>query len=171
MFAKTKTCLSALFCLALTAPGALAQTSTATPHGDTGWSGTLGAGIVAFPKYVGARATQSLLLPIAYVDYNDWFYVDLYRAGAYVWSSQDKKQGISLAVEPRIGFNAGDGPRLAGMGTRRSSVFGGVTYNAEGELGSMSLGYFSDLSSASRGGYLDLLLNRPFVKNERWSLS
>jgi outer membrane protein len=161
------TSLLALLCLGLPGAGALAQ----APSGTQGWSGTLGAGVVAFPKYVGGTSTQSALLPIAYVDYNDWLYVDLYRAGAYVWSSQDKKQGISLAVEPRIGFNAGDGPRLAGMASRHSSLFGGVTYNAESDLGSMSLGYFTDLGSNSRGGYFDLLLNRPFVKNERWSMS
>lgn len=161
---------ASLVCFALLGSTALAQTS-ALPSGGQGWTGTLGAGVVAFPKYVGGRSMQSVLLPIAYVDYNDWFYVDLYRVGAYVWSSEDKKKGLSLAVEPRIGFSSADGPRLTGMTTRRSTLFGGVTYNAENELGSMSLGYFTDLGNASRGGYLDLLVNRPLIKNERLELT
>lgn len=74
-------------------------------------------------------------------------------------------------MEPRIGFKASDGARLAGMATRKSGLFGGLTYSAENNLGSMSAGYFADLGGASRGGYYDLLLNRPFVKNDRWNLS
>src|SRR4051812_9602059 len=165
----SRTLLASVACLLLACAGAYGQPSPGTTTGDAGWSGTLGAGVVAFPKYVGGKSTQAVPLPIAYIDYNDWFYVDLYRAGAYVWSSEDRKQGISLAVEPRIGFNAGDGPRLAGMASRRSSLFGGVTYNAENAYGSMSLGYFSDLGNNSRGSYLDLLFNRPFIKNDRWN--
>lgn len=156
--------------LAFLCTGAFAQ-NPSPPSASPGWTGTLGAGLVAFPKYVGGNSTQSVLLPIAYVDYKDWFYVDLYRAGAYIWASDDKKQGLSLAVEPRIGFTSADGPRLAGMATRRSTLFGGLAYSAENTLGSMSLGYFTDLGNASRGGYLDLLLNRPLVKNDRLELT
>jgi outer membrane protein len=138
---------------------------------SSGWHGTLGAGPVFVPKYVGSRRLEALLLPIAYVDYNDQFYVNLFRAGAHFWSSQDRKKAFGFAVEPRIGFNSGDGPRLAGMATRRSSLLGGPTFDWEGDFGSLSVGYFTDLSGASRGGYLDALFNKPFVKNERWDVS
>ncbi len=139
--------------------------------GGSGWTGTLGGGLVAFPKYTGGKSMQAVPLPIAYVEYDDWFYINLFRAGAYFWSSADKKQGLSIATEPRIGFSSGEGPRLAGMATRRSTMFGGLAYNAENDLGSMSLGYFSDLGNASRGGYFDLLFERPFVKTPQWELS
>ncbi len=151
----------------LACANAFAQTTPEKP----GWTGTVGAGPVFFPKYAGGKKLEALPLPIAYVDYNDWLYVDLYRAGAYFWGSADKKQGLSIAVEPRIGFGSGDGPRLAGMATRRSSLFGGLTYNAENDWGSMSVGYFTDLSNASRGGYGDLLLTRPLHKESRWELN
>jgi outer membrane protein len=140
-----------------------------TAENLSGWHGTLGVGPVFVPKYVGSRHLDALLLPIAYVDYNDQFYVNLFRAGAYVWSSQDKKKGISFAVEPRIGFKSSNGPRLAGMEIRRSSLQGGPTFDWEGDFGSLSVGYFTDLSSASHGGYLDALFNKPLVKNERWN--
>ena len=114
---------------------------------------------------------QALPLPIAYVTYNDWFFVNLYRSGAYVWGSDDKKKGVSLSLEPRLGFHAGDGAKLAGMATRRGSLSGGPTFDWQGDLGALSLGYFSDLSNASRGGYADLLFSRPFVSDGRWEVA
>ena len=157
----------ALIGLSFLSSGALAQ----SVDGNPGWTGTLGGGAVVFPKYTGGNALQAVPLPIAYVDYNGWFHVNLFRAGAYFWASENKKQGLSIAMEPRIGFRSGEGPRLAGLAARRSSIFGGPAFNAENDWGSMSLGYFTDLSNASRGGYYDLLLNRPLLKNERWDVS
>ena len=147
--------------------GAQAQ----APAASLGWSGTLGIGPVAFPRYVGGKDLQVLPLPIAYVTYNDWFYVDLYRVGGYVWGSEDKKKGISLAVEPRLGFHASDGDRLAGMATRRGSLSGGPTFDWQNGANAYSLGYFYDLSHASRGGYAEFLFNRTFMRDQRWDVS
>ena len=141
------------------------------PTTSSGWSGTLGVGPLVVPKYIGGKDLQALPLPIAYVTYNDWLYVNLFRAGAYVWGSDDKKKGISLAIEPRLGFHASDGAKLAGMATRRGSLSGGPTFDWQGNLGALSLGYFSDLSNASRGGYADVLFNRPFIHDSRWDVS
>ena len=152
-----------LLCCALQAR---AQTAEKPP----GWHGTLGAGPLFVPNYIGGNQLRALPLAIAYVDYNDWFYVNLFRAGAYVWSSDDKKKGISLAVEPRIGFHSSDGSRLTGMATRRSSLLGGPTFDWEGDPGALSVGYFTDLNGASSGGYLDVLLSKSLVKNERWDV-
>lgn len=160
--------LCVFLALALLLPaGAQAQISST----NSGWSGTLGAGPVFVPKYVGGKDLQALPLPIAYVTYDDWFYVDLFRAGAYVWGSDDKKKGVSLSLEPHLGFHAGDGAKLAGMATRRDSVSGGPTFDWQGSLGALSLGYFFDLSDASRGGYADVLFNRPFINDGRWDVS
>ena len=146
---------------------ARAQTAEKSP----GWHGTIGAGPVFFPRYVGSKDLVALPLPIAYVDYDDWFYVNLFRAGAYFWSSQDRKKAIGFAIEPRIGFKSNDGRRLAGMQTRRSSLQGGPTFDWEGDFGSLSVGYLTDLSGASRGGYLDVLFDKPLLKDERWNVS
>jgi MipA family protein len=151
----------------LSAAGAQAQ----APSTSLGWSGTLGAGPVFVPKYAGGKDLQALPLPIAYVTYNDWFFVNLYRAGTYVWGSEDKKEGISFSIEPRLGFHASDGAKLAGMSTRRGSLSGGLTFDRQGDLGALSLGYFSDLSNASRGGYVDGLFNRPLISDGRWDVS
>lgn len=148
-------------------PGTDAQTLTT----GAGWSGTVGAGPVVVPKYVGGKDLETLPLPIAYVTYNDWLYVNLFRAGAYVWGSENKKKGIGIAVEPRLGFHAGDGAKLSGMATRRGSLSSGPTFDWEGDLGALSLGYFSDISNASRGGYADALFDRPFIHDARWDAS
>jgi outer membrane protein len=138
---------------------------------NSGWVGTLGAGPVFIPKYEGGNDMHVLPLPIAYVTYNDWFFVNLFRAGAYVWGSEDKKKGISFAVEPHLGFHANDGVRLEGMATRRNSLSGGPTFDWQGERGALSLGYFYDLSNTSNGGYFDVLFDTPFIKNDRWDVS
>jgi outer membrane protein len=157
-----------LLALALLLPaGAHAQVSST----NSGWSGTLGAGPVFFPKYVGGKDLQVLPLPIAYVTYDDWFYVDLFRAGVYVWGSEDKKKGVSLSLEPHLGFHASDGAKLTGMATRRDSVYGGPTFDWQGDLGALSLGYFYDLNNTSHGGYVDALFNRPFINDGRWDVS
>ncbi|MSP98141.1 MAG: MipA/OmpV family protein [Betaproteobacteria bacterium] len=142
-----------------------------TTQSASGWRGTVGVGPVLLPKYVGGKALEALPLPIAYVDYDDRFYINLFRAGAYLWGSQDKKRAISFAVEPRMGFKSNSGPRLAGMQTRRSSLQGGPTFDWEGDFGALSVGYFTDLGGASDGGYLDALLIKPLLKNERWTVN
>ena len=162
-------CLSVVVALLLLC--GMLQARAQTAEKAPGWHGTLGAGPLFVPRYVGGKKMEALPLPIAYVDYNDWFYVNLFRAGAYVWSSEDRKRGISFAVEPRIGFRAGDGPNLTGMARRRNSLMGGPTFDWEGELGAFSIGYFTDLNSASHSGYLDVLLSKPLVKNERWDIN
>jgi MipA family protein len=151
----------------LASAGARAQAPAAT----SGWSGTLGIGPAAFPRYIGGKDLQVLPLPIAYLTYDDWFYVDLYRAGAYVWGGDDKKKGISVAVEPKLGFHANDGERLAGMATRRGSLSGGPTFDWQSGANALSLGYFSDISHASGGGYADLLFNRAWVHDAHWDTS
>jgi outer membrane protein len=147
------------------------QAAAQTENSSSGWHGTLGVGPISFPKYVGGAGLETLPLPIAYVDYNEQFYVNLFRAGAYLWSTPDKKTGISFAVEPRLGFNASSGTKLAGMATRRGSVQGGPTFDWEGALGSVSVGYFADLMGASHGGYWDAIYDKSLLTNERWHVN
>ena len=57
------------------------------------------------------------------------------------------------------------------MATRKSSLMGGLTYDISGGQSSMSAGYFHDLNSASRGGYVDLLFSKSLIKDEHWDIS
>jgi outer membrane protein len=137
----------------------------------SGWTGTLGAAPLVTPKYVGGKSQQVLPVPIAYVAYNDWFYVNLFRAGAYVWGSADRKMAFGFAVEPRLGYHASDGAKLSGMATRKDSLSGGPTFDMQGDWGALSVGYFSDLTGSSHGGYLDVLFDRPLLKSNGWDVS
>ncbi len=158
---------AALLALCLASGAALAQSAPS----PSGWAGTLGAGPLLVPKYTGGREITVIPAPIAYVTYGEWFYINLFRAGAYVWGSEDKKSGIGFALEPRLGFHSNDGAKLAGMATRRSSLSGGVTYDWQDGPNALSLGRFADVSRASGGGYWDLILNRSLRHDERWDVS
>lgn len=89
-----------------------------------GWNGTAGAGFIVFPQYTGGKKLQTWLIPLLSINYNETFYVEIERVGVYVLASDDKKIGLGLAVEPRFGFDASAGSRLAGMATRRNSIEG-----------------------------------------------
>jgi outer membrane protein len=159
--------LCALLALGLLSGAAWAQTASS----GAGWAGTLGAGPLLVPKYAGGRELHAIPTPLAYVTYDDWFYVNLFRAGAYFWGSEDKKSGVGLAIEPRLGFHSNDGAKLAGMATRRSSLSGGITYDWQEGSNALSFGRFADSSHASGGGYWDVIFNRTLRHDERWDVS
>src|SRR5260370_34082496 len=92
-------CVFLAFALLLPA-GAQAQ----APSTSVGWSGTLGAGPVFVPKYVGGKDFQALPLPIACVTYNDWFFLNLYRAGGSGWGSEEKSKSTRFSFESRHGL-------------------------------------------------------------------
>ncbi len=162
-----RTVLAACLVLCFACDAARAQSAT----NERGWTGTLGAGPLIVPNYTGGKELHALPVPIAYVTYDDWFYVNLFRAGAYFWGSEDKKSGIGFAIEPRLGFHSNDGAKLAGMATRRSSLSGGITYDRQDGPNALSIGRFEDLSHASGGGYWDLFLVRTLRHDERWDIS
>jgi MipA family protein len=163
---------------------ASAQTSTAPPASATplptplqtsqndkeGWNGIAGAGPMTFPKYSGSRDQQTLPLPLLSINYDETFFVEIQRVGVYVLASDDKKMGMALALEPRLGWTAKDGSRLSGMSARKSSIEAGVTFDWEMDHLSISAGLFTDsriISGASRGTSQRLQLYTPLIKNNR----
>lgn len=151
-----------------------AQTETATnPTTNTdqhGWTGTAGLGPMAFSKYTGGKRMQTWLLPLISASYNDIFYIDPLRANVYLAASADKKIAVGFAVEPRMGFHATDGAKLAGMATRRNSLEGGP--NVDWDLGmvSISVSYFIDLTSSSKGSSSRLYFYKDLIDDKRWKL-
>jgi outer membrane protein len=159
-----------LLCVAIPTP-ACAQTEPAPAEGNpAGWSGTAGAGPIVFPRYTGGRAFETLPVPILSVQYKETVYVELIRAGVYLWSSQDKKMGLGLAAEPRLGFHASDGALLNGMATRRHSIEAGPSFDWETKVISLNVSYFNDVTHASRGNSLRVSLYKDLVKNQQWTL-
>ncbi len=155
----------------LAAAGLPALVAAAPIHADapapetaTGWSGTAGAGPIVFPRYAGGRRAQAWPIPLLSATYGDAVYIEPLRAGAYLWGSADKTMGFGLAVEPRMGFKAGDAPRLAGMASRRDSLEGGPAFDWDLGPVAFSASLFTDLTHSSQGGSGRLYLVREWFR-------
>ena len=135
-----------------------------------GWSGTAALGPIVLPKYVGGKGTQIWPIPILSINYNETFYVELERVGVYILASDDKKIGLGLAVEPRFGFSAKDGPRLQGMASRRDSLEGGPTFDWDFDVIAFSVAYFGDLNRSSRSRSMRASIFKPLLKDDRWDV-
>ncbi len=161
-----------LFIFSTTFSGAMAETPANTPVSEAkhGWDGVIGIGPAVFPKYTGGNALQTLPLPILSINYDETFFVEVQRIGVYVLASDDKKIGLALAAEPRLGWSSKDGARLAGMASRRSSAETGVTFDWEMNAFTLSLGAFIDANRTSRGSSQRLQLYKPFVKNNQMEI-
>ncbi len=132
-----------------------------------GWNGTVGIGPMVIPQYTGGNKLQALPLPLLSINYNETFYVEIQRVGVYVLASDDKKIGLGLAVEPRLGFKSSDGQRLAGMSTRRNSLEGGLTFDWDFETIAISAAWLTDMTKASRGASIRFSLYHPLSKTSR----
>jgi outer membrane protein len=153
--------------------GALATLTGLPANGQqpaVAWKGYAGAGVIAFPKYTGGRGTESFVAPLLTFEYQETFYVDLVRAGVRLWSSEDRKLALGVAAEPRFGFRAADGARLAGMATRHDSVELGPSLEWETPLASLNLAWFGDASGNSHGSSLRASVYRQLVDSARWDV-
>jgi outer membrane protein len=150
--------------------GVVGQSALAAdePAKAGGWAGTAAIGPLAFPRYAGGRGTQVWAVPLLSINYEETFYVEIQRMGVYVLSSADKKLGLGLAVEPRFGFSAKDGPRLAGMSTRKTGLDGGLMLDWDIDVLAFSIAQFGDLNRSSRGRSQRFSVYRPLVKDDRW---
>ncbi|MGZ5780734.1 MAG: MipA/OmpV family protein, partial [Burkholderiaceae bacterium] len=111
-----------------------ANADTAVSTEKQGWSGIAGVGPMTFSKYTGGTGTQTWLLPLISANYDEIVYIDPLRANVYLGSTSDKKMAWGLAVEPRMGFHASDGAKLAGMATRRNSLEGGFNFDWDADI-------------------------------------
>ena len=123
-------------------------------------TGRLGAGALADSRYSGARSYQTFPVPLASLEFGDVAYVDYWQAGMYFLSNQNKTLGLAIVATPRLGFNSGDGARLAGMTTRKSSIESGLSIDYGSDNAGVSLGYLHDITGASDGGLVRLLVFR-----------
>lgn len=134
------------------------------------WKGYAGAGAIAFPKYTGGRASETVAAPLLMFEYKETLYVDLVRAGVRLWSNADRTLALGIAAESRFGFRASDGARLAGMAARRHSIELGPSLEWETPLVSVSLAWVGDVSRASRGTALRAAAYRQVLDTGRWDL-
>ncbi len=134
------------------------------------WKGYAGAGAIAFPKYTGGRASETVAAPLLMFEYKETLYVDLVRAGVRLWSNADRTLALGIAAEPRFGFRAADGARLAGMAVRRHSIELGPNLEWETPGLSVNLAWVGDVSDSSRGTSLRAGAYRQVLDSGRWDL-
>lgn len=157
--------------VAAATPSMPATPTAAAPSAKSAWSGTVGLGPMVFPKYTGGNGMRTWLVPLISASYGDTAYIEPLRAGAYLWGSDDRKMALGLAVEPRFGFQARDGARLAGMATRRNSLEVGPAFDWDLGVVAIDLSLFTDLTNSSRGLSQRLYVYREFLKDGRWKLN
>lgn len=135
------------------------------------WSGWLGVGPVVFPRYAGGSATEVLPLPLPSIVYDDTLFVDMKRAGGYVWANEDHTLGLALAGEIRWGWRARDAQRLAGMMKRRSSIEGGPSLEWDGGGIEAAVTYKHDLTGAARGSALRVSVGKDLIDTHGFKLA
>lgn len=134
------------------------------------WKGYAGGGAITFPKYTGGRASETIAAPLLMFEYRETVYVDLVRAGIRLWSNADRSLAFGIAAEPRFGFRAADGARLAGMATRRDSIEIGPNLEWENPALSMNVAVFGDVNGASGAASLRAGAYRQLIDSGRWDL-
>lgn len=140
------------------------DTSTATSPPPAGpWTGVVGMGPIAFPRYSGGTATQTWFIPLVSATYADIAYIEPLRAGFYLWGNDDRTKGLGVAIEPRLGYSPVDGPRLGGLARRKNSVEGGPTFDWDLGVFQLSVSLMTDLTGSSRGNSARLYAYRELV--------
>lgn len=119
--------------------------------------GAVGVAVVSLPRYSGAGEQKLRVLPLVSASYKDTVYFHIKRAGVWLYKTGDGRLRLGLAVEPRGGRHAGDGPLLAGTEDRGTSWEAGLAGEWRLEpLGRLELALFSDVSGNSEGGAASL---------------
>ena len=108
-------------------------------------------------RYSGSAGYQTFPVPLAALEFGDFAYIDYWQAGLYILSNREKTLGLAIVATPRLGFNSSDGPQLAGMTARKSSIETGLSIDYGSDSAGLSLGYLHDITGASDGGLVRLL--------------
>ena len=150
---------------------ALLTFHSAHAEGTSGWEGTAGLGALVVPRYTGGQSQRLVAAPIVDASYKDVVRIELFRATAYLGSSQDRKMGWGLAVEPRFGFHASDGPRLSGLAKRGDSLEGGPSFDWDLGVADLNVSWFRDFTGRSGGTSFNATIQKDLVETPRWELS
>jgi len=132
----------------------------------SGWSGMLGLAAVSAPEYEGGKDSEGAGLPLIIVDYNDTFYFKVNTLGAWLWKPNDSFR-VGLAVKPRQGWEADDGPLLAGRAERKGQTEAGI--NFIWKINKFSIeGMYLSASSKSEGNSALIKANYLFHASAKW---
>lgn len=124
----------------------------------------VGIGVGVLPEFSGSEDFRGLVLPILRASYRDKVFINALQAGVWVFDSDDKDVRVGLAVEPRFGWEAKDGTRVAGMERREFSLEGGPNVQVRTPVGVFNANVYQDLSGASNGRTAQLQFIRPLTR-------
>ncbi|NBS95036.1 MAG: MipA/OmpV family protein [Betaproteobacteria bacterium] len=144
------------------------KSAPASPTGP--WTGVVGLGPMVFPRYSGGTGRQTWLIPLISASYEDIVNIEPLRATVYLWGSDDRKKGLGFAIEPRLGFTAGDGPRLAGIARRKDSLEGGPTFDWDLGVLALSASLMTDLTQSSQSNSARLYAYRELISHDSLKL-
>lgn len=79
------------------------------------WSGTLGAGLLSAPEYLGASDNEFRFLPVIDVEYKQRYFLSTQR-GLGFYFFRDNRFALATMVNMHWGREEGDSARLTGLG-------------------------------------------------------
>lgn len=137
-----------------------------------GFHGQIGLGVTALPDYIGGDSVDTSLLPLINVNYNDRFYFNANRLGAWVYHAN---YGIRVGgvITAHAGYDASDLPDYLQdnlVFERKDSIMAGV--NAEFKRGGFSAeaGVLTDISSTSDGSKSYIQMGYTVLTKPKYSL-
>jgi len=126
----------------------------------------IGIGVGFIPEFSGANEYRPMVLPVVRLQYRDKLYWNALQAGAWLWDSEDKSIRVGLQFEPRFGWEAESGTRVAGMQDRNFSFEGGPAIQWRTGVGVFNASIAQDLGGASRGQTVQVQFIRSLIGSQ-----
>ncbi len=131
----------------------------------------IGIGVGFIPEFSGSNEYRPMVLPVLRLSYKDKLFWNALQGGVWFWDSEDRSLRVGLALEPRFGWEAEAGTRVAGMEKRDFSFEGGPNVQWRTPLGVINANIYQDLGGASSGQTAQLQFIRALVTNQSLRLN
>lgn len=125
-----------------------AQTPPEREPGPARLTGSVGAAVVAVPRYPGGSERQTRVFPWLSLDYGRFFFQ--FPQAGFRLTRQPAWQ-TALVVRPRFGFGAGDGELLEGVAHRQATLDGGLEVRWSQGPWAITFAGLTDLTGRSAG--------------------
>lgn len=123
----------------------------------------VGIGVGVLPEFSGSRDLRPMVLPVIRASWNDKVFINALQAGVWLLDGDGKNIRFGLAIEPRFGWEAGDGTLVAGMERREFSLEAGPNLQVRTPVGVVNANWYQDISGASNGQTAQLQFIRPLL--------
>ena len=138
-----------------------------------GFHGQVGLAIANLPEYIGGKNTETSVLPLINLSYNDRFYFKLNRLGAWVYKSKNGFR-VGGVITRHAGYDAGDLPDHLkdNLGSERDdSTMAGINAEYKNGMFSAEIGYLTDISDTSEGAKSYIKAGYTVLTNPAYTLT